>query len=167
MSRNQRIGLLLAALAVAVGAVAVAIASGGGDDEGGESAQTTRTTTQPQSETDENGTPTETEGQAEEPHETVPPEPQVTRIQIRGGQVVGGPAEITVKKGDRVRIVVRADASDDIHLHGYDVEKPAEPGRPARFNFTADIEGIFEIESHVAEDAGKDPLIGKLTVEPS
>ena len=162
MPRNQRIGLLLAALVVAVVAVAIAVASGGGDDEGSDSAQTTQTTTQPQ-----NGTPTETEGQAEEPHETVPPEPQVTRIEIRGGQVAGGPAEITVKKGDRVRIVVRADASDDIHLHGYDIEKPAEPGRPARFNFTADIEGIFEIESHVAEEAGKDPLVGKLTVEPS
>jgi len=167
MSRNQRIGLLLAALAVAVVAVAVAVASGGEDDDGGSAAQATQTTAQPQSETDENGTPTETEGQAEEPHETVPPEPEVTRIQLRGGQVVGGPADITVQKGDRVRIVVSADAHDDIHLHGYDIEKPVEPGRPARFNFTADVEGIFEMESHVAEDAGRDPLVGKLTVEPS
>jgi FtsP/CotA-like multicopper oxidase with cupredoxin domain len=152
MSRNQRIGLLLAALVVAVVAVAVAVASGGDDEDGGQPAQTTtektRTTT-------------------EEPHETVPPEPQATRIRLRGGQVVGGPAEISVTKGDRVRIVVSADAPDDIHLHGYDIEKPAEPGKPARFNFTADIEGIFEIESHVAEDAGRDPLVGKLTVEPS
>ena len=165
MSRNQRIGLLLAALAVAVVAVVVAVASGGEDDDGGPAAQTTQTTTQPQSETGGNGSATSTE--TEEPHETVPPEPEVTRIQLRGGQVVGGPADITVQKGDRVRIVVSADADDDIHLHGYDIEKPAEPGRPARFNFTADIEGIFEIESHVAEDAGRDPLVGKLTVEPS
>jgi hypothetical protein len=33
--------------------------------------------------------------------------------------------------------------------------------------FKANIEGIFELESHVAEDAGRDPLVGKLTVEPS
>jgi hypothetical protein len=155
VSRSQRIGLLLAALAVAVVAVAIAVASGGDDDEGGQSA---RTTTE---------TETEAQDQAEEPHETVPPEPQATRIRLRGGQVVGGPAEITVTKGDRVRIVVSADAPDDIHLHGYDIAKPVEPGKPARFDFTADIEGIFEIESHVAEDAGRDPLVGKLTVEPS
>jgi plastocyanin len=161
MSRNQRIGLLLAALAVAVVAIVVAVASGGGDDEGGQAAQTTQTTTQGGS-----GTQTETDA-TEQPHETVPPEPKVTRIQIRGGKVVGAPADIKVTKGDVVRFVVSADAHDDIHLHGYDIEKPVEPGRPARFTFTADIEGIFEIESHVAEDAGRNPLVGKLTVEPS
>jgi plastocyanin len=163
MSRNQRIGLLVAALAVAIVAVAIAVASGG-DDEGDQAAQTTaqsQTETSPETEA-----PSETET-TEEPHETVPPEPAVTRIRIQGGQAAGGPADITVKKGDIVRIVVSSDAPDDIHLHGYDIEKPVEPGRPARFKFTADVEGIFELESHVAEDAGRDPLVGKLTVEPS
>jgi plastocyanin len=162
MSRNQRIGLIVAAVVFAV--VAFVIASPGDDDGGSESAQTT---TQPGSESGQQDTPTETEGQAEEPHETVPPEPKPTRIQIRGGEVVGGPADIQATKGDVVRFVVSADAPDDIHLHGYDIEKKAGPGMPARFKFTADVEGIFEIESHVAEDAGKDPLVGKLTVEPS
>ena len=156
MSRNQRIGLLLAALAVAVVAVVVAVASGGGDDvEGSQAAQTTETGS---------GDGTDT---TEEPHETVPAEPPATRIRLEGGQVVGGPADIKVTKGDTVEIVVSADAHDDIHLHGYDIEKPVEPGQPARFKFKANIEGIFEIESHVAEDAGRDPLVGKLTVEPS
>jgi plastocyanin len=91
---------------------------------------------------------------------------QFERIEIRGGEVAGGPADIKVTKGDNVRIVVSADARDDIHLHGYDIEKPVEPGKPATFSFTADVEGIFELESHVAEDAGRDPLVGKLTVEP-
>jgi hypothetical protein len=166
MSRNQRIGLIVAAVVFAV--VAFVIASpGGDDDDGGQAAQTTPTTTQPESESGAEGAPTETEGEAEEPHETVPPEPQLARIQIRGGEVVGGVADIQATKGDVVRIVVSADAPDDIHLHGYDIEKKAGPGSPARFKFTADVEGIFEIESHVAEDAGKDPLVGRLTVEPS
>jgi FtsP/CotA-like multicopper oxidase with cupredoxin domain len=160
MTRNQRIGLILAAVVVAV--VAVVIASSSGDDDGaGQAAKTTPTTTQSQSDGDSGTAPDE------QPHETVPPAAEPTRIQIRGGEVVGGPADIKVTKGDRVRIVVSADAPDDIHLHGYDIEKPVEPGKPARFVFTADIEGIFEIESHVAEDAGRDPLVGKLTVEPS
>jgi hypothetical protein len=88
------------------------------------------------------------------------------RIQIKGGKPVGGAQDIKVKKGDKVTIVVSADARDDIHLHGYNIEKPVEPGKPATFKFTANIEGIFEIESHVAEDAGREPLMGKLTVEP-
>jgi hypothetical protein len=161
MSRNQRIGLLLAALAVAVAAVAIAVASGGGDDEGDEAAQTTQTTT---------GTGPETGAEAEadeQPHETVPPKPKITRIRLRGGEVVGGPAEVKVTKGDVVRIAVSGDAPDEIHLHGYDIYKSLAPGKPARFVFTAEVEGIFELESHAAEDAGRDPLIGKLTVEPS
>ncbi len=63
-------------------------------------------------------------------------------------------------------IVVSADAADDIHLHGYDIEKKVAPGQPARFQFKAKFEGEFEIESHVAEDAGRDPLVGTLVVEP-
>jgi hypothetical protein len=159
MSRNQRIALLAAAAVVIV--VAVVIAASGGDDNVNQAAQTTQSTTPDQTDETSGGeTPTETQ-------ETAPPEPAVNRIRIQGGQVVGGPADIKVTKGDDVTIVVSADAPDDIHLHGYDIEKPVEPGKPATFKFTADIEGIFEIESHKAEDEGRDPLLGKLTVEPS
>jgi hypothetical protein len=145
MSRNQRIGLLAAAALVAVVAIVVAVASGGGDD-GGQSSSTTPATS------------------TEQPHETLPADN--FQLQIKGGKPVGGVQDFKVKKGDKVTIVVSADAHDDIHLHGYDIEKPVEPGKPATFKFTANIEGIFEIESHVAEDAGREPLMGKLTVEP-
>ena len=157
MTRNQRIGLIVAAALVAV--LAFLIASPGGDDESDQAAQTTPTT---QSDTSggTDTTPTETTAPA-------PPKPEVTRIRIRAGEVVGGPAEIRVTKGDTVVIVVSADTPDDIHLHGYDIEKQVEPGRPARFRFKANLEGQFELESHVAEDAGRDPLVGTLIVEPS
>jgi FtsP/CotA-like multicopper oxidase with cupredoxin domain len=162
MSKNQRMGLLVAAGVVVVVAIVVAVASGGSDDTStAGSTSTTAQTTVAKTET------TSTKTSTEEPHETVPAEPRVHRIEIRGGQPVGGVQDIKVKKGDEVTIVVSADAEDDIHLHGYDIEKPVEPGKPATFKFKADIEGIFEMESHVAEDAGREPLMGKLTVEPS
>ena len=65
-----------------------------------------------------------------------------------------------------MRLVVSSDGSDEIHLHGYDITRNAAPGKPARFRFKADIEGVFEIESHTAEDAGREPLIARLVVEP-
>jgi Flp pilus assembly protein TadG len=158
MSRNQRIGLIVAAVVFAL--LAWKVLAPGDEDSGDQAAQTTQTTSQ-------TSTESETDAEAtEQPHETVPPEPAVTRIQIRGGEVVGGTADITVTKGDDVRIVVSSDVADEIHLHGYDVEKEVEAGQPADFKFTADVEGIFELESHRAEDAGRDPLIGTLTVEP-
>jgi FtsP/CotA-like multicopper oxidase with cupredoxin domain len=159
MSRNQRIVLVVAAVAVAVLAFVIA-QPGGDDDEGGETAVTTPVQTE--TEAPSATTPEET---AEEP--PPPPEPEVTRIRMRDGSVVGGAKDIEVTRGDVVRIVVTSNAPDEIHLHGYDITRTPGPGQPARFQFTADAEGAFEIESHVAEDAGLDPLVATLVVEPS
>jgi FtsP/CotA-like multicopper oxidase with cupredoxin domain len=159
MSRSQRISLVVGALAIAV--VAFLIARPGDDDEPDRSAATTPAQTETEAGTGEESAepqPTETEA---------PARPKATRIQIRGGNVVGGAKTIEVSQGDTVRILVSADAPDEIHLHGYDITRSAGPGQPARFSFKANAEGAFEIESHTAEDAGLDPLVARLVVAPS
>jgi FtsP/CotA-like multicopper oxidase with cupredoxin domain len=162
MSRNQRIALVVAAVAIAV--LAFVLAQPGDDDDGGEQAATTPAQTETETAPGDGGTPAPTETEEEPPP---PPEPEITRIQMRDGSVVGGAKDIEVTRGDTVRIVVTSDAPDEIHLHGYDITRTPEPGKPARFQFRADAEGAFEIESHVAEDAGLDPLVARLVVEPS
>jgi FtsP/CotA-like multicopper oxidase with cupredoxin domain len=159
MSRNQRIALMAAAVVVAV--LAFVLAQPGDDEDDGERAATTPAQTETQSGSSGGTGPTETE--APPP----PPEPEVTRLRLREGAVVGGAQDIEVESGDTVRIVVTSDAPDEIHLHGYDITRNPAPGRPAQFRFKADAEGSFEIESHVAADAGKDPLIARLVVQPS
>jgi FtsP/CotA-like multicopper oxidase with cupredoxin domain len=156
MSRNQQIGLVVAALAVAVVAFVVAQP---GDDESTPSSNATETRTSTGDGTD---TETETETQAEQPVE-----PPVTRISLEGGVIAGDVKSIEVAKGDTVRIVVSSDVEDEIHLHGYDIERHAAPGKPARFKFKADVEGAFELESHAAEHAGEEPLVARLLVGPS
>jgi FtsP/CotA-like multicopper oxidase with cupredoxin domain len=155
MSRNQRIVLVVGALVVAV--VAFIVAQPGDDDDSTPSSSATQTQT-----TADDATDTETETQPEEPAE-----PPVARINVKGGVIAGDVKSIEVAKGDTVRIVVSSDVEDEIHLHGYDIEKEAAPGTPARFEFKADVEGAFELESHVAEDAGKEPLLARLLVGPS
>jgi FtsP/CotA-like multicopper oxidase with cupredoxin domain len=153
VSRNQRIGLVVAAVAVAVVAFIVARP---GDDEDSESATST--------------TPAQTEAEtgADAEGEPAPPrEPQVTRIRLRGGEVVGGAKTIEAEKGNTVRIVVGTDAPDALHLHGYDIERGAAPGNPAHFSFEANAEGEFVLESHTAEHAGKEPVVARLLVGPS
>jgi FtsP/CotA-like multicopper oxidase with cupredoxin domain len=162
MSRNQRIALVVAAVAVAV--LAFVIAQPGDDEDGGQQAATTPAQMETGGTADGGGAEAPPETQDEPP---APPEPEVTRIRMRGGEVVGGAGDIEVTRGDTVRIVVTSDAPDEIHLHGYDITRNPAPGKPARFRFTADAEGAFEIESHVAADAGKDPLVARLVVEPS
>jgi FtsP/CotA-like multicopper oxidase with cupredoxin domain len=163
VSRNQRIGLIAAAIVVAV--VAFLIASPGGDDD--EQTSTRPSATAPQTDTETpTGTQTVTETSKQTTPEARPAPPQVARISLSGGVAKGGPRTIKVRSGDTVRIAVSSDASDEIHIHGYDLTKTAAPGQPATFRFKASIEGDFEIESHTAEDAGKEPLIARLQVAP-
>ncbi len=156
MTNRARLGLIAAAAVVAVLAFVLLNPDDGSDeadDPGTPAAQTTPT------ETGEETAPTATAPSAPPP----PPE----GIAIVGGAPRGGVKRIVVGKGDTVRLVVTSDAQDEIHLHGYDITRNAAPGKPARFRFGADVEGVFEIESHTAEHAGKEPLIGRLVVEPN
>lgn len=159
MSRNQRIMLVVAAVAGVVVAFVLVSPGSGDEDDSTPTAQTTPAET-----------PTETQTQTEaegEPEPAPPPKPAVTRIDIQGGQVQGGAKRIEVTQGENVRIVVNADTADEIHLHGYDLTREAAPGAPARFRFKANLEGVFEMESHTAEDAGLEPLVANVVVNPS
>ena len=95
-----------------------------------------------------------------------PPPPR--EITLKGGAPEGGVKSIKVGKGDDVQLRVNTDESHDtLHLHGYDLEEDASAKKPAIFKFKAKVEGVFELESHTAEDAGREPLIARLVVEPN
>jgi len=147
MTRTAKARLVIGTLAV--GAIAFLALRPEGDEESGPASQTAPA--QPEN------------SQSQAPAS----EPALTRVRIRNGEVVGGAPAIEAAEGDTVRIVISADAADELHLHGYDITQEAAPGRPARFRFEAHFEGVFEIESHTAEDAGKDPLVARLVVGPS
>ena len=68
------------------------------------------------------------------------------RIAIEDGGVVGGTRRLRVQRGGRVVLVVRADVSDRVHVHGYDIVAAVTPRRPARLAFRARLAGRFEIE---------------------
>jgi hypothetical protein len=155
VSKAGRIGLI--ALAVAVAIVAFVVAKPGDEDE--------KVDETPAAQTAES--PTATSPSAKEPPADGPDAIEVQTIELRDHRVSGGPVEIKATKGQTVRFVVRSDAADDIHLHGYDVERHVAPGRPARFSVKADVEGIFEVESHEAEHDGHEPVVARVVVEPS
>ena len=77
---------------------------------------------------------------------TRPAGPTTIRIVVRGGRVVGGLRRARLERGERAVLIVRADVSDHVHLHGYDVMRDVSPGRPARLRFRATIPGRFEVE---------------------
>jgi FtsP/CotA-like multicopper oxidase with cupredoxin domain len=148
---------LLAVGAVLVLAVAFALVQPSDDDDTPSS-----TATEPAPVAEEPATVEQTT--ATEPTATAPAapaEPAATRIRVRGGAPVGGVQTIEVEKGDRIRLTVSSDQSDEVHVHGYDLERPVGPDAPARFSFTADADGIFEVELH-----GSGTQIASLEVQP-
>lgn len=148
MSRNTRIASATAALVVA----AVAFIAVKPDEKSGTSTPNTTSVTQ------------STVGSTSAATTAAPapkPVPTTTVIRVKNGAPVGGVTKITVKQGGTIRFTVSADQPENVHLHGYDIEKPVGPGAKARFVVPAKINGVFEAE---LENAGVQ--IAKLTVEP-
>jgi uncharacterized lipoprotein YajG len=79
---------------------------------------------------------------------TRPAEPKATviTIQIKDGKPVGGITRVTVRKPQRVELVVHSDVADEVHVHGYDLHQDVEAGGTARIGFPATIQGVFEAE---------------------
>jgi hypothetical protein len=152
MSRQQR--LVFLGIAVVIAVVALVVLSGGDSGEPETAASPTPA-----------ATATATADGASEPEETPEPTPEPTpeaiEIEVKGGKVDGGPVDIDVKQGENARFSVSSDVADHVHVHGYDVLRDVTAGGTARFDFKADIPGVFEIE---LEDAGLE--IARLRVEP-
>ena len=147
MSRAQRLTFLGIAVVIAVVAVVLLASSGGDDEQEATSADPTQTATATataDAEPDATATPT--------PTPTPEPPPLVT---------AGKVTDLRFKEGERIRFRVRADTTDHVHVHGYDLMKDIEPGKTITFSFPATITGIFEVE---LEDAGE--LIAELRVDP-
>jgi hypothetical protein len=69
-------------------------------------------------------------------------------ITVDNGQPVGGVKRLTYNKGDQVQLEVKLNSpEEEIHVHGYEIEKPAEHS-PVRLSFPASLDGVFEIEVH-------------------
>ena len=128
------------------------LASCGGDDD---SASDTTTLTRPtlSTTTDTATTPTTTTPAVEPP--------TIVRVRVVGGAPRGGIVRKSVKKGDRVVLVVISDVADHVHLHGYDIMRDVAAGGTARIRFKATVPGRFEVE---LEDRGTQ--IADLTVQP-
>jgi hypothetical protein len=72
--------------------------------------------------------------------------PVTIRVLVKGGKPVGGIQRATVKKGQKVAIVVNSDVADEVHVHGYDLHKDVDAGGTVRIVFPATITGVFEAE---------------------
>lgn len=151
MSSRQRIGLIAAAVAVAV--VAFVALRPQGDGEGIQPRN-------PPEEVPEGSTPRPgSAAGSREPERK--PSPGVARIKVEDGTPVGGVERLELSKGDDVRFEVSSETPEEVHVHGYDVFEEVGPRKEARFDFPAELEGIFEVELE-----GSHTQIAELRVSP-
>lgn len=128
-------------LVVALATALVALAGCGGSGDSQSAAEPETTTTAAVGTTAPSTAETETTT-------TPKPKPNPTTITIRvvGGKPSGGIARPSVKRNDRVVLVVHSDTADELHLHGYDISRQVAAGGKARIAFVAKIPGRFELE---------------------
>jgi hypothetical protein len=139
MSRAARIAILAALAAAAV--VLFIVLSGSDDDSG-----------------DDDGDRTTATGTA-----TAPQPPAFDVVEMRDGEPVGGVQRLTYTKGDRIRIEVKLDEpQEDVHIHGYEQEK-LNPSGSVRFDFPANLDGIYELEAH---GPSGDVVLAEIVVQP-
>lgn len=76
------------------------------------------------------------------------PAAKTITVTIAHGKASGDTGRIPVPTGTPVTLVVTSDAADEVHLHGYDIEKELAPGKPTTLTFVANVPGVFEVELH-------------------
>jgi hypothetical protein len=141
-----RVGIAVAALAAAV-ALFFALA-GGNDDAATARAVKPQAAAGTQSVTRSASAAPQSASTRRQP--TKPLKPRIERIWVRGGKPAGGARRLEFKRGDLVRFSVHSTVADEVHIHGFDIEKALPANRIVLFTFPADIEGVFEVELHEA-----------------
>lgn len=67
---------------------------------------------------------------------------------LRDGKRVSGPESFRVRQGEQVTLRIDSNASDELHIHGYDLKLAIKAGEPATLQFAAARSGRFGIELH-------------------
>lgn len=72
-------------------------------------------------------------------------------VSITDGKVTPRPSRVKIPLGSTVELQVTSDVDDEVHVHGFDVEKPLEAGVTTTVELQATEAGLYEVETHETE----------------
>ena len=133
-------------LVFVLAASALALAGCGGSSKSSSDTTSPATTTESATTTTAPATTTTAAATTTTGTTTAANAPVTIRVVVKGGKPVGGIQRATVKKGQKIAIVVHSDVADEVHVHGYDLKKDVAAGGTVRIVFPATIVGEFEAE---------------------
>jgi plastocyanin len=71
-------------------------------------------------------------------------------VSVKDGKVSPKAHRVKVAEGSQVQILVSSDVDDEVHVHGYEIEREVSAGQSTTIEFTANQPGVFEVETHVS-----------------
>ena len=72
-------------------------------------------------------------------------------ISVQGKKVTPAPSRIEMRSGQTLRLVVTSDHDDELHAHGFDVERELTAGQATTVDLTGAAPGLYEVETHHPE----------------
>jgi hypothetical protein len=78
-------------------------------------------------------------------------EPVTVTVSVTDGKVTPKPSRVKIPLGSVVELQVTSDVDDEVHVHGFDVERPLDAGVTTTVELRADEPGLYEVETHETE----------------
>jgi hypothetical protein len=82
---------------------------------------------------------------------STPAADRTIEITVRGKQVTPAPSRVELRSGQTLRLVVTIDHDDELHAHGFDVERELVAGQATTIDLTGAPPGLYEVETHHPE----------------
>jgi hypothetical protein len=86
---------------------------------------------------------------------------ELPTLVVRNEEPVNGVETLEFSAGEQVEFKVDSNTKTELHVHGYEIEKEIPAGKVTTISFPAELEGIYDIEVHPAEEQ-----IAELRVNP-
>ena len=69
-------------------------------------------------------------------------------VTVTGKRVSPPPATVDLGVGEKLTLTVTSDKADQLHIHGFEVEKDLIAGTPLSVTLTGEQPGVYEVETH-------------------
>ncbi len=69
-------------------------------------------------------------------------------VSVRGATVTPAPSTVQLGVGQTLVLTVSSDHADDVHAHGFEVEKSIAKGGSVTLVLTGSQPGVYEVEMH-------------------
>lgn len=79
------------------------------------------------------------------------PAQRTVTVTVTGSRVTPAPRTVELAVGETMTLTVTSDHADQLHVHGFDIEKELPAGTPVSVELTGESPGVYEVETHHPE----------------